>query len=142
MDFLDAATLNQIKRDHAALLLGPDAQDVTLRWYVAVGTADAVYGDTQSRTETTSTARAVIKTFFEKQIEHQGYADVMPGDAVFLLSTSVDLEGKDDLVFETAAGKWRPIWDPPPAVVRYAALFPADEQMVQWVFCRYVKGTN
>ncbi|MFH1605165.1 MAG: hypothetical protein ABIH03_14820 [Pseudomonadota bacterium] len=115
---------------------------MTLTWYVAAGDVDPVYGDTQERTETTAEVRAVIKPFFEKQIEHQGFADVMPGDAVFIFSADVDLEDKGDLTFDTAAGKWRPIWNPPPAVVRYAALFPEDQQMVQWVFARYVKGTN
>lgn len=134
------AELAQIERDLKEMILGPDGTDVTITWTAVVsGTADPIYGDGQTTTTGTTTARALIKVFREKEVDKRGYAEVMAGDALFIFMDSVALEGKKDVLFTASGGRWRPQVETPADVIRYAAMLPSGLQGIQCVFARYAK---
>lgn len=144
--FLRPSELELIRGDFIDLLNGLDSVDITLTWKVGGGAADPVYPHRPRIGETTQTEVvrgmvvcpvAGLLLFRNRDITKGRNEELSVLDAIFMISSSVNITGRRDLTFTVASfGTFAMAIDPPLAMAQYILMLPDNASFVQWCFAR------
>lgn len=142
MQLLTGVELAMIQRDLMTLMNGPDGCDCVLKWSVKIGPEDPVYKDTPTYTEHTLDIRVHVNRIFKQtEIEKKKMAEVVSGDAIFLIGTDVVIQDLYNVRFEIdGLGTWALVRDVPPAISAYCPMYIQAGGLIQYVFVRRIQN--